>query len=416
MSVNHHALSVYQWYNANREMADHHAAQAVASLERDRDPDGGSPVHLGPLGHGLAMQAYLAVQASDLDTARAMSARATAVAERAGETPLSVRVRLIDDMCGVVAGDERARASVLSVLARAGDDFDEIYSSGYSNLTYLDVEQRRLADAAHLLDESIAMTVERDLPICRVWQIGSRGRLHLIRGDWDAAFADAHDVLSGPSAPLACTWPHVVRALVALRRTGDAGDDLDAAWQLAVRYGEPIRLLPVASAIVERMWLTGARDDRLDACRVLLAEAPHVGLEWGRGELAVWLRRLDTADADADAGLGAGPGIDTAFVAEPYRRHLDDDADAAAEIWAGLCAPYDRALALVDTGRSDATRQGLDLLLRLLGDGLTNAELAQQLFISAKTADHHVSAILAELAVGSRRDAARRGHELGLVD
>ncbi len=36
---------------------------------------------------------------------------------------------------------------MLAILATATDDFDEIYSSGYSNLTYLDVEQRRLAQA-----------------------------------------------------------------------------------------------------------------------------------------------------------------------------------------------------------------------------------------------------------------------------
>ena len=54
-------------------------------------------------------------------------------------------------------------------------------------------------------------------------------------------------------------------------------------------------------------------------------------------------------------------------------------------------------------------------ILGLLADGSTNAEIAQRLFISTKTVDHHVSAMLSKLQVASRRDAVRRGGELGIV-
>jgi DNA-binding NarL/FixJ family response regulator len=36
-------------------------------------------------------------------------------------------------------------------------------------------------------------------------------------------------------------------------------------------------------------------------------------------------------------------------------------------------------------------------VLSLIGDGCTNADIAERLFISSKTVDHHVSAILAKL-------------------
>ena len=44
---------------------------------------------------------------------------------------------------------------------------------------------------------------------------------------------------------------------------------------------------------------------------------------------------------------------------------------------------------------------------RLLGDGATNADIATALFISPRTAAHHVSAVLAKLGVANRREAGR---------
>ena len=204
------------------------------------------------------MQAYLALQVNDLDRARALAATATRAGDDA-DPKLPIRAAIIEGICDVLDTGTSSRTDMLSLLAPADDDLDETYSSGYSNLTYLDVEQRRLADATDLLGKSIPLTIERDLPICRVWQIGSRGRLKLIEGDWDDALADSDSVLSGPSAPLARTWPHVVRGLITLRRGGDASADLDDAWELACHLSEPMRLLPVAAALVEQAWLTGNR-------------------------------------------------------------------------------------------------------------------------------------------------------------
>ncbi len=48
-----------------------------------------------------------------------------------------------------------------------------------------------------------------------------------------------------------------------------------------------------------------------------------------------------------------------------------------------------------------------DEVLGLLAEGLSDAEIAARLSLSAKTVGHHVSALLAKLGVPSRRHAAR---------
>jgi DNA-binding NarL/FixJ family response regulator len=45
-------------------------------------------------------------------------------------------------------------------------------------------------------------------------------------------------------------------------------------------------------------------------------------------------------------------------------------------------------------------------VVRLIAQGLSNAEIAKRLFISTKTAGHHVSNILSKLGLRSRTEAA----------
>ncbi|HEX8135488.1 MAG TPA: helix-turn-helix transcriptional regulator, partial [Actinomycetes bacterium] len=226
-------------------------------------------------------------------------------------------------------------------------------------------------------------------------------------------------------------------------RRGDPGQwaPLQEAWALAEPTQELPRLAPVAAARAEAAWLEGDRDAVAEATEGVLPLA--LERNWGSlaGELAVWRRR---------AGL---PYEIPAEIPQPYALQLAGQWARAAERWRELGCPYEAALALADADEEAPLRRALEELARLgarpatdlvarrlrelgvrrlprrprrataanpagltarevevlglLGDDLRNAEIAARLHIAEKTVDHHVSAILAKLDVGSRRDAAR---------
>lgn len=444
IAANHHALALYASYDADLRVAEHHAAQAVSAL--DGDVDRGDREQLVTLGNVLATQAYFALSAADLARADALLTQARQC--DGGDPVLDVRLRIIEGYRGGLAGEDSAHDGILSSIRSASDLYaDDLYAYGCSILSFIDIEQRRHANTAELLDISVPVSVERDVPFARSWLLAMRARLSLLVGDWDDATTDAGAVLASPGGRLVGTWPHVVRTLISLRREGTAENGIDEAWDVFHRFGEHYRLFP-AAAIAERIWLTGRPDDRLEECHALVDSCPVEGITMAIGDLAVWLRRLGIG-VDADRAVG------------PYRLLLDGAFSAAAEGFQQLSLPYEAALALIDSGDADLTRRGLDVLdrlgaaavaakvrrslrtrgstvvptrrrsstlanaagltarqvevLHLIGEGLTNAELAERLYLSVRTVDHHVAAILGKLGVTARRDAVRRGRELDIL-
>lgn len=118
------------------------------------------------------------------------------------------------------------------------------------------------------------------------------------------------------------------------------------------------------------------------------------------------LALVESGDANlAHRGLDVLDRLGAAAVAAKVRRDLRSG---------GLAVVPARRRSTTLTNPVGLTARQVDVL-RLIDEGLTNAQLAERLYLSVRTVDHHVSAILAKLEVTGRRDAIRRGRELGIL-
>ena len=138
---------------------------------------------------------------------------------------------------------------------------------------------------------------------------------------------------------------------------------------------------------------------------------------------------LDVAADIRRRGLATRVVILTTFARTGYlRRALDAGvggyllkdapsstlADAIRTVHHGGRA-VDPALAADAWAEADPLTDRERQVLRLAGDGLSNADIAARLVISVRTVDHHVTAVLQKLGVPTRREAARAAVELGLA-
>jgi DNA-binding NarL/FixJ family response regulator len=55
-------------------------------------------------------------------------------------------------------------------------------------------------------------------------------------------------------------------------------------------------------------------------------------------------------------------------------------------------------------------------VIELVAEGMRNADIAERLVLSAKTVDHHVSAILRKLKAATRTEAAAQATRLGILE
>jgi DNA-binding CsgD family transcriptional regulator/tetratricopeptide (TPR) repeat protein len=306
----------------------------------------------------------------------------------------------------------------------------------------------RHAEGEQCYTQAVAYCEEHDIGTFAVCLQGERTAYLEKIGRWEECMSLAHALLYRYTlSPWNRLKPLCSMAKVMARR-GQEGfwPYLDEAIESAMRLREPDWIVPVGMARAEAYWLEG----HLDAAMSELSQVRDVsaGLPAAqRGWVALWNRRL----------TGATDGIDL----EPFASQAAGNAPHAAELWDRLGYRYEAALALLDTKDEALLRESLTRLSNLganaaarlvrrtmrdlgirsiptgartparthprgltkreqeilepLSDGQSNEEIAAALFISVRTVEHHVSAILSKLGASTRKGAAKEAIKLGLA-
>jgi len=320
----------------------------------------------------------------------------------------------------------------------------------YTNIHAMHCDQRRYADSNRYYAEGIAYCDEHDMAtfgtFLRSNQTGALDK----RGRWDEALAMSREILdrAAPSPIIRLCPTNRIGTILARRGEPGVWEYLDDAMAAADGTGEPHNVGPVRLVRAEAYWLEGRTAEAIREAE-LADEAVDPRDAWLCGAVASWLRRT---------GSSRRPHGE---LAEPYQHLVNGHWEKAAQLVSDLDCPYEAALAHLDAPDEGALRKALDAFtglgataaarlarqkLRALGvrsipagprsatrenplgltrrerevleeicAGHSNAAIAAKLFISAKTVDHHVSAVLAKLGAPNRSAAAAQAAKLGLI-
>jgi DNA-binding CsgD family transcriptional regulator/tetratricopeptide (TPR) repeat protein len=433
-------LSVANWRLCRGEESERLLAEALAVLE---------PLPLtNELGWAYAQRAFQLMGRDD-DEALRMTRRVQALASELGDDALTAH-SLNTQACLVANTGTGDYAPLFrrSIEFGLNAGYAEGVGRGFANLHTCLANDYRLAEAESVFYEATTLCDEEELGTHMHCLRGGHAWVLERIGRWDEAEELTAKELNRPDLSLVSRIsPLVARGVIHARRGKPDGQSLLAeADDLAVSAGDPVLAAEVGLARLEAAWL--ARDEvgmRVEAER--LAEVVARTDPWTRGSISVWLRRCGFPD----------PGV--GVVTPPYQLMLAGQYRAAADEWLRLNCPYDSGLALIDSDQHDDLLEALRLfertgatstvamvqarmrdlgmtaiprgvragtrsnrfgltrreqeVLELVCENLTNAEIGVRLFISERTVDSHVSAVLMKLGVDSRRKAARLVAETG---
>ena len=437
------SLSRLHWVRGRGDEAHRYGAEAVAALEP-----------LGP-GDELAMAysnlAQLAMLASQETEAVEWGERAIALARRLGNQEiLAHALNNVGAARTRATGDPgwREMEHSLELSLRCG--LQEHVARAYTNLAATAIAHRDYRAANPHLEAGLAFCCEHELHMAEGYLRAFRARLNLEQGAWSSAREEAEELLRRPGLSIAARIPALTVLGRVLTRCGTDGalEPLTEARALATATGEPQRIVTVAAARAEHAWLRGDFAGAGNEVRGALEYASRDRDQWRVGELAFWAHR-------ANAKMDGAPGI-----AAPFQLQLQGEYLKSAQAWAALGCPYEQALALSDSPDTELRKRALELfdalgarpmaarvrrelkaegvrglkrganrstrsnaagltvreleVLSLVAQNLSNAAIARRLYLSAKTVDHHASAILAKLGIASRREAADAARRLGI--
>jgi DNA-binding CsgD family transcriptional regulator len=410
-------------------VAGRHAKAALAISRRLGDPDleitalgrlGLAEVRLGAVESGMsrideAMAAALGGEANELETIGELCCDLLAACDQTGDVDrLGQWNRLLGEatherrelpvmsFCGCCSAEALIAGGRLEdaerELARALQADEQGGTHGRcvdprARLADLLVRQGRFEEAEQLLPGADGDG----------WSVRARAELHLARGEPGAASVVLERRLRQitPQSPLAVTvLDLLVRARLADRDLDGASRAAQALEALGAS-AESDRVKAYSERAQGRVALAAQGDEGLERLERALAVFARLGMD-----LEVGRTRLDLArglrGVDRQAAIAEGRSARSALQAARACHERDIAAALLRELG-------DESRPLGSHAVHELTRREVEVL-RLLGQGLTNAEIARRLFISTKTAGNHVSNVLMKLGVRNRSQAAAVAH------
>ncbi len=427
--------------------------------------------------HGLlaTWEADFAIEAADTDLAEQKAARAIEIGVEVGDADVELMGRAQEGLVKVVRGDVDAGMRLLdaSAAAAVAGEFHDPAFAGYACCYLISVcslvrDLDRAAQWCAELDPHCARVGYHSLQhLCRVEYAG----VLVEQGDWIRAETEMLTAAQflGTRRP-----PKAVEAIVRLgelrRRQGRVDEATERFKQaeghpkatlglgaIALDAGDGARAVDVAEMYLrqfgphDRIGRFGGMEllanaqaviGDLDAALTTLEELRTTVASMSREPLVAAVRQLDgtllLAAGDPAASRGAvedtvhlndraGAPFGAArarallgrvFLAAGDTQAAEREAKAAASAFDHLGAVADAEWARQLPGRPMETppiiQREVDVL-RLVADGLNNAEIAKRLVLSEHTVHRHVANTLRELGVSTRAAAVARASALGLI-
>ncbi len=330
------------------------------------------------------------------------------------------------------------------------NSYHEHVAHAYSAMGSNGVTIRDYVFAKKILDEGINYCEENDIGSLKLYMLNWKARLHLETGNWNEAYQIAEMLIKNENLlSVVKIGALAVVATIKIRR-GDA-DVLPLLLEAKAKAFETMelqRIIPVFLALLEYEWTTGKvfiESEILDRTINNFIRFENFSK---KSRFYFWLRKARKEYLQVK-GKYNGYDVRNTIIAK------EEEA-----FWEKLGCPYEQALALFE-GNEDDKRKALSILqqlgaiavyeklkmemrssgikkiprglrestktnparltnreldiLQLLQKADQNKEIAETLFISPKTVDHHISSILFKLDVNSRLKAVAEAVRLGIL-
>ncbi len=262
------------------------------------------------------------------------------------------------------------------------------------HLADLRILQGRLVEAEALLEDWVH----------EVDAVSTRARLHLASGEYELATSLAEaglrtlneDVLR--AVPMQSVLIKVALArhdLLAAQRAADDLALLAGRTQLPALQAEALLMAGSVSAAAGRHDLA---IEELQRARAALGDESRPMLRASIGQALIGAL---AGTGQIDVAIAEGQGALEVFSSLGAQPDADRTAALLRELGASPRRARARNAAAVTAVLTARERQVLDLV----GEGLTNKQIGQRLFVTTKTVEHHVSRVLTKLGVHSRGQA-----------